>query len=102
MMRHLESGSLPDIAACDRRFHRLIWEMAGNRVCLRMFVPLHRIMTDSFAVSWSINDYSNAISAHTGIFEAIRARDPNAARRHMNEHLVRAEYKSASHAGEAA
>ena len=99
MKRHFESGSLPDVAASDRRFHRLIWEMAGNRVCLRMFTPLHRIMTDSFAVNWSIHDYSNAISAHTGIFEAIRASDPEAARRQMNEHLDRAAYVNVSHPG---
>jgi len=91
MKRHFESGSLADVAAGDQRFHRLIWEMAGNRVCLRMFVPLHRIMTDNFAISWSLHDYSNAISSHAGILEAIRAGDPEAARRHMNEHLNRAE-----------
>ena len=91
MKRHFESGSLEDVAACDQRFHRLIWEMAGNRVCLRMFVPLHRTMTNSFAVTWSILDYSRAISSHTGILEAIRAGDPEAARRHMTEHLNRAE-----------
>jgi GntR family transcriptional repressor for pyruvate dehydrogenase complex len=91
MKRHLESGSLADVAACDQRFHRLIWEMAGNRVCLRMFVPLHRTMTNSFAVSWSINDYGAAISSHAGIVEAIRAGDAEAARRSMSEHLDRAE-----------
>ena len=97
MKRHFESGSLSEVAACDQRFHRLIWEMAGNRVCLRMFVPLHRIMTNSFAVSWSIHDYSNAIGAHAGIFEAIRKGDPEAARQHMNEHLDRAEYINVSY-----
>ena len=91
MKRHFESGSLSDVAAVDQRFHRLIWEMAGNRVCLRMFVPLHRIMTNSFAVSWSINDYAMAISSHAGIIEAIRAGDAEAARRSMSEHLDRAE-----------
>ncbi len=79
MKRHFESGSLANVAAGDQRFHRLIWEMAGNRVCLRMFVPLHRIMTDNFAISWSLHDYSNAISSHAGILEAIRAwRSPKA------------------------
>jgi len=91
MKRLFESGSLAEVAACDQRFHRLIWEMAGNRVCLRMFVPLHRTMTNSFAVSWSVHDYAAAISSHTGIIEAIRAGDAEAARRSMNEHLDRAE-----------
>lgn len=99
--RNLKSGSRSGVAAWDRRFHRLIWEMAGNRVCVRMFVPLHRIMTDSFAVSWSINDYSNAISAHFGIFEAICAGDSEAAARHMNEHLDRAEFIHDNHARDA-
>jgi GntR family transcriptional repressor for pyruvate dehydrogenase complex len=98
MKRHFESGSLADVAACDQRFHRLIWEMAGNRVCLRMFVPLHRTMTENFAVSWTIHDYSNAISSHAGILQAIRTGDPEAARRHMNEHLDRAESIHVSHA----
>ncbi len=91
MKRHFDSGSLADVAACDQRFHRIIWEMAGNRVCLRMFVPLHRIMTNSFAVSWSAHDYEVAIGSHAGIIEAIRSGDSEAARRSMNEHLDRAE-----------
>jgi GntR family transcriptional repressor for pyruvate dehydrogenase complex len=102
MKLNLKSGTLADVAACDQRFHRLIWEMAGNRVCLRMFVPLHRIMTESFAVSWTINDYTNAISAHSGIFEAIGAGDAEAARQHMIEHLDRAEYIHVSHVRQAA
>ena len=91
MKRQFESDSIEGVAACDQRFHLLIWEMAGNRVCLRMFVPLHRTMTNSFAVSWSIHDYANAIASHFGILEAIRAGDAEAARRHMSEHLDRAE-----------
>jgi GntR family transcriptional repressor for pyruvate dehydrogenase complex len=91
MKRHIEAGSLSDVAACDQRFHLLIWQMAGNRVCLRMFVPLHRTMTNSFALSWSTTDYANAIGSHLGILEAIRAGDDEAARRHMSEHLDRAE-----------
>jgi DNA-binding GntR family transcriptional regulator len=48
-------------------------------------------MTDNFAVSWSVLDYSNAISSHAGVLEAIRAGDPEGARQHMIEHLDRAE-----------
>lgn len=91
MKHEFESGSLAGVAACDQRFHLLIWQMAGNRVCLRMFVPLHRTMTNNFAVSWTINDYANAIASHLGILDAIRAGDAEAARRSMNEHLDRAE-----------
>ena len=40
-----------------------------------MLVPLHRTMTDSFAVSWSIHDYANAIASHSGILEAIQGGD---------------------------
>jgi GntR family transcriptional repressor for pyruvate dehydrogenase complex len=91
MKRQFESGSLSGVAACDQRFHFLIWQMAGNRVCLRMFVPLHRTMTNSFALSWSVDDYASAISSHVAILEAIRAGNPESARRGMNEHLDRAE-----------
>jgi GntR family transcriptional repressor for pyruvate dehydrogenase complex len=91
MKRQFESGSLSGVAACDQRFHLLIWQMAGNRVCLRMFVPLHRTMTNNFAISWSIADYASAIASHTGILEAVRAGDAEAARRSMIEHLDRAE-----------
>lgn len=91
MKNQFEAGSLSGVAAVDQRFHRLIWEMAGNRVCLRMFVPLHRTMTNNFAKSWSIHDYANAIASHSGILEAIRTGDGEAARRHMDEHLDRAE-----------
>ncbi len=91
MRQHAESGSLAKVAACDRRFHRLTWKMAGNRICLRMLEPLHRIMTNSFAVTWSVTDYTQAIASHAGILDAIRAGDPDAARLSMSQHLDRAE-----------
>ena len=102
MKCQFESGSLTGVAAGDQRFHRLIWEMAGNRVCLRMFVPLHRIMTNSFAVSWSLHDYAAAIASHSGIVEAVRSGDAEAARRSMSEHLDRAESVHLSAAKQAA
>ncbi len=91
MKLHAKSGSLVEVAACDQTFHHLIWEMAGNRICLRMLAPLHRIMTNSFAVTWSIGDYTHAIASHAGILDAIRAGDLFAAQTFMDEHLDRAE-----------
>jgi GntR family transcriptional repressor for pyruvate dehydrogenase complex len=92
MKRQFELGSLQGVASCDRRFHSLIWQAAGNRICLRMLVPLHRTMTNSFALRWSAGDYANAIASHLGILEAIEAGDPELARHRMNEHLDRAEF----------
>lgn len=91
MKRYFQEGSLVGVAAGDQRFHRLILEMAGNRVCQRMFVPLHRTMTNSFAVSWSIHDYEHAIASHADIVAAIKSGDSEAARKAMSEHLDRAE-----------
>ncbi len=91
MRSHFESGFLAGVASCDQRFHRLIWQMAGNRVCLRMFVPLHRIMTNRFAMTWSVNDYESAVGLHSDILEAVRNADASAARQQMSEHLRRSE-----------
>jgi GntR family transcriptional repressor for pyruvate dehydrogenase complex len=91
MRRHAEAGSLAGVAACDQRFHSLIWKMAGNRICLRMLAPLHSVMTNSFAVTWSLSDYTRAISLHSGILDAIRAGDPESAHIFMSEHLDHAE-----------
>lgn len=87
MKRHAKSGSLAGVAAWDQDFHHLIWEMARNRLCLRMLDPLHRIMTNSFAVTRSISDYTRAIASHAGILDAIRAGDPVAAHCSMVQHL---------------
>ena len=87
MSQHAKAGRLAKVAACDQRFHLLIWKMAGNRVCLRMLAPLHRTMTNSFAVTWSISDYTQAMGSHAGILDAIQAGDPDAARMSMSRHL---------------
>lgn len=91
MKRQLEAGFLPGIATCDQRFHLLIWQMAGNRVCLRMLAPFHRTMTNNFALQWSIAEYAIAVASHSDILQAIRAGDPERARWCMNEHLEQAE-----------
>lgn len=47
-------------------------------------------MTNSFAITWSISDYTQAI-ASAGILDAIRAGEPAAARSCMGQHLDGAE-----------
>jgi GntR family transcriptional repressor for pyruvate dehydrogenase complex len=91
-MKHaVQSGSIDDIAANDRRFHELIWKAAGNRVFQRMFAPLHQTIIRGFAISSTLRDYDAAVAAHAGILEGIRNADPEKARYKMLEHLFRAE-----------
>ena len=81
-------------AITDVAFHRVLTEIPGNPI----FVAMHDALVD-----WLINqrrlpadpDISNkrSFEGHLAIFEAIEARDPDAAARAMEVHLENAQRK---------
>lgn len=81
-------------AITDVAFHRVLTEIPGNAI----FVAMHDALVD-----WLINqrrlpadpDTSNrqSFDGHAAVFEAIKARDPDAAAQAMEKHLANAQRK---------
>lgn len=72
----------------DMAFHDAIFRASGNRICHLLFRGIHRTML------MSMNQLSNRVSLerplmfHRRIYAAIRERNPEDARRAMEEHIV--------------
>ncbi len=71
----------------DLRFHRTIFQMAGNRVCSLMFSIVHESLHNLMEVTSRMVDLDHTVKLHTRIFAAIRKRDPEEARARMFAHL---------------
>jgi DNA-binding GntR family transcriptional regulator len=87
LARHLFVG----VAAAIEHFHLLIWEMAGNTICLRILVSLQNAGAGGFTLNWLPKDYAAAVNSCSGILEAIRSGDSAAARHRMGDYLDRTE-----------
>jgi DNA-binding GntR family transcriptional regulator len=81
----------------DLQFHMVLYRAAGNRLALRV-IEDNRIMTMMFGhhvdlpkmVEDRISDREKNFQVHKDIFDAVRLRDPKAARRAMAVHMRRA------------
>jgi DNA-binding FadR family transcriptional regulator len=74
--------------AVDRAFHQAVAEAAGNRILVDAQRPLH----ERSVVIWHVrrvlaDGLRRTQQEHEEIFEAIRRKDPEAARRAMQAHL---------------
>lgn len=78
----------------DMQLHAIILAAAGNTVATRLFTSAH-VLAHTF--SWSLGRESSLPAAdrvvttaaeHMGIYEAIRDRDPAAARERMRQHVL--------------
>jgi GntR family transcriptional repressor for pyruvate dehydrogenase complex len=77
----------------DISFHRLVAEASGNPIIaavVEMVSTLYYEQRRETAAQASDRDLRDAAEAHRDIYQAIRARDAEAARRLMNEHLQQA------------
>ena len=77
----------------DINFHRSVAEAARNAIVgalVGMVSALYYERRRETAVLASDRDLRDAAEAHRRIYQAIRARDAEAARRAMNEHLLQA------------
>ncbi len=77
----------------DIDFHRRVAAASGNPIIaavVEMVSALYYERRRETAAQASDRDLRDAAESHREIYQAIRARNPDAARRSMNEHLVRA------------
>src|SRR6185436_11333422 len=76
----------------DINFHRLVAAASGNPIIaavVEMVSELYYEQRRETAEQASDRDLRDAAEAHREIYQAIRARDGDAARHAMNEHLLR-------------
>jgi GntR family transcriptional repressor for pyruvate dehydrogenase complex len=82
------SKTTQDRLNADMAFHDAIFRASGNRICHLLFKQIHR------TVLCSMSHLSNRVSLeqplmyHRKIYAAIKARDSEAARRTMREHIL--------------
>jgi GntR family transcriptional repressor for pyruvate dehydrogenase complex len=77
----------------DINFHRAVADAAGNPIVgalVHMVSALYYERRRETAARASDSDLRDAAEAHRRIYQSIRARDGEAARRAMNDHLVQA------------
>ena len=77
----------------DIDFHRTVAAASGNPIIaavIEMVSALYYQQRRETAAQASDRDLRDAAASHREIYQAIRARDSEASRRAMNEHLVRA------------
>jgi GntR family transcriptional regulator, transcriptional repressor for pyruvate dehydrogenase complex len=87
----------------DITFHRSVAAASGNPIIgalVEMVSALYYEHRRETAKQASGRDLKEAAELHRRIYQAIRARDPEAARNAMNEHLIRASAYQALEQGE--
>ncbi len=85
----LETDVYLDYVSADLDFHRLIWELAGNKTLCRVLelvtVPLFAYLT--IRRSRSLKNLAGKVRSHDPILQAMRSRDPEAIREAFRRHL---------------
>ena len=71
----------------DAGFHEALAEATGNRLVTAITVGLHRLMLQALDIQYRVGTREHGILSHRPIFQAIVARDPEGARKAMNEHM---------------
>jgi GntR family transcriptional repressor for pyruvate dehydrogenase complex len=72
----------------DLRFHRTIFQMAGNRVCSIMFSIVHESLHKLMEITAQMADLEHTVKLHNRIYAAIRKGNPDEARARMFAHLA--------------
>jgi DNA-binding FadR family transcriptional regulator len=74
----------------DLLFHQAIFRVAGNRVCSMMFTVVHQSLESLMHLTSKFVEPEHTLQLHKRIYNAIRHKDPQEARRRMTEHLENA------------
>jgi GntR family transcriptional regulator, transcriptional repressor for pyruvate dehydrogenase complex len=72
----------------DLRFHRMIFQMADNRVCSIMFSMIHQSLHKLMDVTSQMVDLNHTLKLHDRIYAAIRKGNQEEARSRMFAHLA--------------
>ncbi|MGB0124889.1 MAG: FadR/GntR family transcriptional regulator [Silvibacterium sp.] len=72
----------------DMAFHDAIFRASGNRICHLLFKQIHRTMLFSMSQLSNRVALEQPLMDHQRIFAAIKARDSEAARQTMKEHIL--------------
>jgi len=75
------------MVASDLLFHRAIFIASGNRLSERLFHLIHRAMLNVMLVTSQLVELEHTLAFHKPIFNAIKQRDAELARRLMTDHL---------------
>jgi GntR family transcriptional regulator, transcriptional repressor for pyruvate dehydrogenase complex len=82
------SKTLRERLAADLDFHNAIFHASGNRICQLVFKGIHRTVLSSMSQLWERVSLEKPLKSHRKIYAAIRARDAEAARTAMREHIL--------------
>ncbi|VBB06266.1 transcription regulator hth gntr [Lucifera butyrica] len=94
MVEEVNSGEIGEIA--DSSFHFAVAKAANNPILIKMMNTVADLMTNTFRVSrqrlFLVENMPGLIHhSHQAIYEAIAAKNPQAARHKMQEHLTMVE-----------
>lgn len=76
-----------ELITLDIAFHDAIFRASENRLATRIFSILHRRMFASIGLTSKLVDWKHTIAFHDPIYNAIRDRDEESARKYMRLHL---------------
>lgn len=82
------SKSLRDRLNADMAFHEAIFRASGNRICHLLFKGIHRTLLMSMDQLSDRVSIEHPLMFHRKIYAAIRERDPEGARKAMQEHII--------------
>jgi len=84
-----ESGGQHDrLIEGDLQFHRIIFQMAANRVCSLMFSIVHESLRSLMDLTSQMVDLQHTVRLHRRIYLAIRQGQPEEARARIFAHLT--------------
>jgi len=72
----------------DMAFHNAIFHASGNRICQLLFKGIHRTVFTSMSQLSERVSIEQPLKYHRKIYAAIRARDAEAARAAMRDHIL--------------
>jgi GntR family transcriptional regulator, transcriptional repressor for pyruvate dehydrogenase complex len=83
-----EAGDVDAFVAADLAFHQTVLDAAGNGLIAALLGPLSRLLVPARRQTSEFDDIRrHALDYHAAIVEAIRASDPEEARRAMHDHI---------------
>lgn len=71
----------------DLAFHEAVFRASGNRICHLLFKGIHRTLLMSMSQLSDRVSIEHPLMFHRRIYTAIRERDPDSARKAMQEHI---------------